>query len=858
MADEQKAKRLEIGHVLFMDIVGYSKLLTDEQSEALQELNQIVRSTEVAREAEAAGRLTILPTGDGMALVFAGSVEEPVECALEISQALRAQPSLPVRMGIHSGPVHHVKDANGRENIAGVGINIAQRVMDCGDAGHILVSKRVADDLAQQRRWQPYLHELGDVEVKHGVVVSLVNLYAETIGNPTLPTRLGNVRGSVRALPKGPRKGLSPIMRAIFIVLGLSIALVFVLAIVAVIFAPAIIRTLDQHQSAIRPQSNATAAPSLGDTIRSAVTKQITDELQSELARKKKGAVEPTLIGSEVPEKSIAVLPFENLSEDKGAAYFAEGIQDEILTKLASIADLKVISRTSTAKYKSTPEDLRTVSKQLGAANILEGSVQKAGDKVRVNVQLIDARADSHLWAKTYDRDMKDVFAIQTEVAQEIADSLKAKLSPAEANTVARAPTKDMQAYDLFLKGEFEQRVANSNFRSESFDQAARWYKEAIARDPNFALAIAQLAICQLRRHWLIDPLPKAEVMEAGRLAKQAATLAPDLAEAHIAVGLFHYYGFREYEPALTEFQRALQLQPNNALALSFVAFVHRRQGKWDLALDELKKSIELDPRNSYTMAGLAETYVFLRMWKKAEDLARRGLTIDPHEATCMRMLLLSSLNQTGSAQEPLRLLATFPPDDLLLPNTGMFDMVVGTRGEIFVLARDFEAAIRACETGTIKAGNEWQRFAAKAGIRVMAGDVSGVQSDAEKARDLLEARLRQQPNDFRSLRALSWVYLALNRKSDAINVARQTVDLLPLEKDAVLGSGNLAALAGIQAQTGAVTEAVQNLRKLLSVPAGETISIVRLKIDPVWDPIRDRPDFQQLLSGSELIGPNK
>src|SRR5213596_3308378 len=184
MSDEHKAKRLEIAHVLFMDIVGYSKLLTDEHSEALQELNQIVRSTEAAREANAAGGLTILPTGDGMALVFTGSVEEPVECALEISRALRAQPSLPVRMGIHSGPIHHVKDANGRENIAGIGINIAQRVMDCGDAGHILVSKRVADDLAQRRRWQPYIHELGDVEVKHGVVVSLVNLYAETIGNP--------------------------------------------------------------------------------------------------------------------------------------------------------------------------------------------------------------------------------------------------------------------------------------------------------------------------------------------------------------------------------------------------------------------------------------------------------------------------------------------------------------------------------------------------------------------------------------------------------------------------------------------------------------------------------------------------
>src|SRR6516225_7707154 len=212
MADEQKTKlRLEIAHVLFMDIVGYSKLLTDEQSEALQELNQIVRNTEAAREAQAAGALTVLPTGDGMALVFTGSVEEPVECALEISRALRAQPSLPVRMGVHSGPVHHVKDANGRENIAGVGINIAQRVMDCGDAGHILVSKRVADDLAQQRRWHPYLHALGDVDVKHGVVVSIVNFYAETIGNPTPPSRIGKVRGSIPVSSAAARKRLSPV-----------------------------------------------------------------------------------------------------------------------------------------------------------------------------------------------------------------------------------------------------------------------------------------------------------------------------------------------------------------------------------------------------------------------------------------------------------------------------------------------------------------------------------------------------------------------------------------------------------------------------------------------------------------------
>src|SRR5260370_18014064 len=281
MADDEKTKpRLEIAHVLFIDIVGYSKLLTDEQSEALQELNQIVRNTEAAREAEAAGQLIILPTGDGMALVFTGSVEGPAECALEVSQALRAKPSMLVRMGIHSGPVQHVRDANARENISGVGINIARRVMDCGEAGHILVSKRFADDLAQHRRWQRYLHELGDVKVKHGVVVSLVNLYAERIGNPAPPACVAVVR---RTEPGATtRKGLSPVARAIFIIA----ASLLTLAIVSVIVAPAIMRSVDKNRATSAPQPSATASPSLTDAIQNMAKQRITDKLQKGLSGK--------------------------------------------------------------------------------------------------------------------------------------------------------------------------------------------------------------------------------------------------------------------------------------------------------------------------------------------------------------------------------------------------------------------------------------------------------------------------------------------------------------------------------------------------------------------------------------------
>ena len=285
MEDDEKTKpRLEIAHVLFIDIVEYSKLLTDEQSEALQELNQIVRNTEAVREAEAAGHLIILPTGDGMAVVFTGSVERPAECALEVSQALRAQPSLPARMGIHSGPVHQVRDANARENISGVGINIARRVMDCGDAGHILVSKRFADDLAQHRRWQRYLHELGDVEVKHGVVVSLVNLYAETIGNPAPPACVAGVRRTVVGTEPvaAPRKGLSPVALATFIIA----ALLLTLAILSVIFAPAIMRSVNKNRATSAPQPSATTSPSFDDAIQNIVKQKITDALQKNLSGK--------------------------------------------------------------------------------------------------------------------------------------------------------------------------------------------------------------------------------------------------------------------------------------------------------------------------------------------------------------------------------------------------------------------------------------------------------------------------------------------------------------------------------------------------------------------------------------------
>src|SRR5437667_3435253 len=305
--------------------------------------------------------------------------------------------------------------------------------------------------------------------------------------------------------------------------------------------------------------------------------------------------VSPTV--SSALEKSIAVLPFDNLSRDPDNAYFSDGIQDEILTKLAGIGDLKVISRKSTAKYKSTPEDLKTVARELGVVTVLEGSVQRAGDKVRVNVQLLDARVDTHLWAKSYDRDLKDVFTVESEVAQEIADTLQAKLSPSQSNALAAAPTRDTEAYDLFLKGEYEEHQAESALSADLVDHDEMFHRQALARDQNFALGYARLTCSELQRHWFISNVTSAELAEVKSNIDRALAIAPALPDAHLALVLFYYFGYRDYDPALRELDRALELQPNNANARFLYAWIYRRRGEWKRSLAELDRAAELDPR---------------------------------------------------------------------------------------------------------------------------------------------------------------------------------------------------------------------------------------------------------------------
>src|SRR5438552_2454163 len=410
-AEVKKEIELEIAHLLLIDVVGYSKLLVNEQIELLQELNQIVRGTECFRAAETKGKLIRVPSGDGMALLFFQSPEQPVRCALEISRTLQEHPHIRLRMGVHSGPVNQVTDVNDKTNIAGSGINVAQRVMDCGDAGHILLSGHIAEDLTQYRQWQPYLHDLGECEVKHGLRLHLVNLYKDNLGNPHLPDKLKRGRRWKRTsgvsigpviTPRWPRYVLTAILLVSAVALAISFSVFYRRG------SPAVARS---------------SAGKAGDR------------------------------GLPIAEKSIAVLPFENRSEDKANAYFANGIQDEILTRLSKIADLKVISRTSTQHYKSTQENLPEITKQLGVAHILEGSVQKSADAVRVNVQLIKAATDSHLWSDTFDRKLTDIFSVESEVAKAIADQLRAKITGQEEQVIAAKPTDNIEAYDAYLRG---------------------------------------------------------------------------------------------------------------------------------------------------------------------------------------------------------------------------------------------------------------------------------------------------------------------------------------------------------------------------------------------------------------------
>jgi TolB-like protein len=477
----------------------------------LRDLNAVVRGTEQFRAAESQKKLVCLPTGDGMVVAFFTAPDAAARCAIEIARALRDHPEIGLRMGIHCGPVSAITDVNQHMNVAGGGINMAQRVMDCGDAGHILLSQRVAEDLAQFREWNASVHDVGEAKVKHETKVRLFNFFGDGFGNAALPAKL-------------KKSGASSVNKK--------------WAMVALIIGAAGVALLIFFR--------------VGMPLRG-------------VPRNEEGRTG----SAAVSDKSIAVLPFENLSDDKSNSYFVDGIQDEILTRLAKVADLKVISRTSTQRFKSKPGDLPEIAKQLGVAHILEGSAQRSADQVRVNVQLIKAASDAHLWAETYDRKLTDVFGVETEIATKIADMLQAKLTKTEHVAMSARPTENMEAHELYLKG----RYFAGKRTGDDLQRAIDYYNQALTKDPNYAAAYAGIAnsYALLQEY---SNVTAAEVFpKAHAAAARAVALDNNLAEAHAALAFVLSEADLNFKEARREFERAIELNPNFADAHYFFGF---------------------------------------------------------------------------------------------------------------------------------------------------------------------------------------------------------------------------------------------------------------------------------------------
>jgi TolB-like protein/Tfp pilus assembly protein PilF len=565
-----------------------------------------------------------------------------------------------------------------------------------------------------------------------------------------------------------------------------------------------------------------------------------------------KAAVAAMAATLQIPAKSIAVLPFENLSDDKANAYFAEGMQDEILTRLAGIADFKVISRTSTKRYESHPENLRIVAAELGAAHILEGSVQKAGDAVRVNVQLIDARSDTHVWAQTFDREIKNVFVVESEVAQQIADVLKARLSPEEASALAKAPTRNAAAYDSFLKAEYAVHKAIATLEQTDYQSADREYRQAIALDPDFALAYARLAYSQMGQHWNLKPFTAAQLADVKSSVDRALALAPDLAEAHLALGYYHYWGYRHYDEATAQFERALQLAPSNFQGTTALGFIHRRKGEWPQALAALEKAIQIAPRDANTIGEYGITYTLLRRYPEAETQLTRALAVDPDVTNAKDFLLMGRLFGRGDLAGARA--AFEPPAPWRIPaNTstgGDVIYLINPRVYADVFERHFDVAIKAWDSAPIASDDDRiARRAALIAIKVIAGERQSVQSECQQLKPLIDAQLTGSPTSLALLQQASWVDVCLGLNTEAIATARRAVDLLPISKDAYYGPYQAEGLAEIDAHAGNPDEALKIIEQLLVIPAGASTTIERLKRDPLWDPLRGDPRFAQLIA---------
>ena len=802
-ADPPSDLQLEIAHLLLIDVVGYSKLLVNEQIELLQNLNRIVRETPCFRAAEASDKLIRVPTGDGMALLFYRSPEEPVRCALEISKALQDHPLIQLRMGVHSGPVNRVTDVNDKTNIVGSGINVAQRVLECGDAGHILLSKHVADDLEAYRQWQMALHDLGECEVKHGLRLHLFNLYDDGFGNPQIPQKLRRGRRQREAAIN-----VRPVSAPQWPRVALIVALVV--------------------------SASALLISSIVFFNRKAITGTTPFSIT--------GAVKAL---AAIPEKSIAVLPFENLSDEKENAYFADGVQDEILTGLSKVADLKVISRTSVMQYKTgAKRNLREIAAELGVAHMLEGSVQRAGDRVRVSAQLIDARSDSQVWAERYDREVADVFAIQSELAGKIVAQLRAKISPSEKAELEKAPTNDIAAFNVYAHA--KTLIDNALLRepSKNLSEAVGLLNEAVERDSSFFIAYYQLA----RAHDSIyqngfDHTP-ARLVLADAAIQSLRRLRPDAGETHLAVARHLYWGYLDYDRARQQLNAALDALPNSAEAFLFAAYIDRRQGRWEDSTQNFERASELDPRDIFILQQLSLNYENLRRYDEAAGVLDRALAIAPHDAflrTQRAKATLSSHADTKPLHTTVRSIVSENPNEV--------PVIAGEWLLLALYERDANAAQRAlavmpsggCYDAGIPFPNAWCE-GLTASVR---GDQEKSRAGFLKARTELEKELRDQPNYAEAICALGVTDAVLGNKEDAIKEGERAVALMPVSKNAVEGALLIKYLAVIYAWVGDKDRAFEHLDQAVHLPS--YLSYGQLRLHPIWEPLRGDPRFEQM-----------
>ncbi len=770
MADLIKTDlHFRIGHVLFLDIVAYSNLLITEQHDHVEKLNELVRGCHCFQHAEETDELLCLPAGDGMALVFSGTVEAAVDCALEIGRELTQHPELRVRMGIHSGPISLITDVNDRSNVAGAGINVAQRVMSRGDAGHILLSRHVAEDLEQYPRWRDCLHDLGECEVKHGQKLGIVNCYTAEAGNPETPLKLQHpARVSASDRSRWRARFVSLILGAILLALAASF-----------FWGPG-----------VHPER----------------------------------------------DKSIAVLPFESLSDDKQNAYFAGGIQDDVLTNLTKIGDLRVISRTSVMQYRGRPSNVREIGEALGVGAVLEGSVRREGNRVRVSVQLIDTKTDEHIWADEYERELTDVFAIQSELALQIASALQSKLSVGEQASLRRAPTKSGEAYLIYLQ-------ARDRALHAQPDEAIELLEKAIQLDPTFALAFAHLSYVQNSLYQANgDP---ALLEKAGAAAHEALRLQPNLPEAHFALAYNYYRGSHDYSSALRELAIAQAGLPNEADIYLVIGSIERRQGKWSESIEELKKATLLNPIDPTLWANLGTSYQAVHDFSLAAKAFDRGIATSPD----------FFMNHWLRAQLEIEHKGDLAPAEQLMtriagwPDSG--GQVTYARVQLKLLQRSYDDALEILRKSELDWLSAWRpptpvpRALLLGLTHRLRNEPERARADFEEACQIMEQAVQENPTDASRHALLGEAYAGLGRKEDALREGKRAVALLPESKDALDGPGMTLALARIHTMLGDKDEALALLEHLLATPG--SVSVYHLRIDPEWDALRTDPRFESM-----------